>query len=156
MTKSQHLVIYSLWSLEKKMNTALWHVRAQFENVFKQTTLKLIVCLQDEINRGELWHMDRKFKLVRAMHDSFSCPWTVKTVQSVAHISELDQAQLPQLADTVVRWPRLEEELHQTDLLASKHGTHGCLHNTKNTRSHVLCHIQKLDRSYSRYHGVRS
>lgn len=49
----------------------------------------------------------------------------------VTHISELHQAQLSQLTDTVVGRARLEEELHQAHLLAAKHGAHTCLQNTK-------------------------
>lgn len=49
----------------------------------------------------------------------------------VAHISELNQAQLSQLADTIVGRARLEEELHQAHLLTAKQGAHSCLHKMK-------------------------
>lgn len=48
-----------------------------------------------------------------------------------AHISELDQAQLSQLTDTIVGWTRLKEELHQAHLLTAKQGAHSCLHEVK-------------------------
>lgn len=51
----------------------------------------------------------------------------------MTHISELNQAQLSQLTDTIIGRAGLKEELHQAHLLTAKHGTHSCLQITKET-----------------------
>lgn len=48
----------------------------------------------------------------------------------VTHVSELNQALLSQLTDTIVGRAGLKEELHQAHLLTAKHGAHSCTKET--------------------------
>lgn len=61
------------------------------------------------------------------MHDWAKLLNADEPKRKVTHVSELDQAQFPQLTDTVVGRARLEEELHQAHLLTPKKGAHGHL-----------------------------
>lgn len=74
----------------------------------------------------------------------------------MTHISELNQAQLSQLTDTIIGRARLKEELHQAHLLAAKHGAHRYLHNTKdnNTLTFTFKSLQ-CSLSAAVYSGMR-
>lgn len=50
---------------------------------------------------------------------------------TASYISELNQAQLSKLTDTIVSRAGLKEELHQAHLLTAKHGAHICLQKIK-------------------------